>query len=52
VKREERLFVALQEVAQTSDHVNHGYLICGKCMAQRALDADALTAKKPKEKKP
>lgn len=35
--REDRLRAALVDIAENSDHANHAYLICGKCMAVKAL---------------
>lgn len=49
MKREDRLHAALAEIAETADHVNHGYLICGKCQAVKALERDEKTRRKPKE---
>ena len=39
MKREDRLYAALLEVA-AAEHVNHTYLICGVCIARRALAED------------
>jgi len=47
VKREQRLYEALVEVAG-AEHVNHAYLICGVCIAKRALAADEKTRKPTK----
>lgn len=41
MKREERLYLALVNIAENADHVAHAYLICGKCKAIRALEIDA-----------
>ena len=48
MKREDRLHAALTLIAATADHVNHAYLICGKCQAVKALAADESAKRKPK----
>lgn len=48
MKREERLELALRNIAETADHVNHAFLVCGKCQAQKALDLDAKARRKGK----
>ncbi len=48
MKREDRLHLALMEVA-AAEHVNHAYLICGVCIAKRALAADEKARRKPKQ---
>jgi hypothetical protein len=48
MKREQRLYEALVEVA-AAEHVNHAYLICGACIAKRALAADEKARRKPKK---
>jgi hypothetical protein len=47
MRREDRLHAALVEVA-AAEHVNHAYLICGVCIAKRALAADEKARRTPR----
>ena len=39
--RTDRLMEALESIARDTEHANHAYLICGKCIAERALKEDS-----------
>lgn len=39
--RLEATIQALENIARETEHVNHAYLICGRCIAERALKEDA-----------
>jgi len=50
MKREDRLRAALVNIAAVSDHTDHRYAVCGKCMAAREVAADD-NSRKPKAPK-
>lgn len=45
--KREVVIAVLRDIADNADHVNHAYLICGKCKAKKAIDEhDAIVRRK------